>query len=162
MEAAGGAADAAQQRTYYIAAQQVTWDYAPAGADLCDGTATGSAFTDAQLTYVGHSAHSVGSKYEKAVYRQYTDDSFETEVPAPAGHGLLGPLLTANVGDRLRIVFKNRMSVMAVNLALDGGLVALSGPGTAGSVAAGKEAEPEVPLVAPDETVTYEYLIPPR
>lgn len=60
-------------RTYYLAADPVVWDYAPAGKNLC----TGKPFEgDAEL----YTTQGIGTKYKKALYRQYTDDSFEVGV----------------------------------------------------------------------------------
>jgi FtsP/CotA-like multicopper oxidase with cupredoxin domain len=50
------------------------------------------------------------STYAKAVYHEYTDDTFTTKKPRPSEWehlGILGPLLRAEVGDAIKIVFKN-------------------------------------------------------
>jgi hypothetical protein len=58
-------------RTYYLAAEPIDWDYAPAGKNLC----TGKAFeSEDELKYT---KQGIGTKYKKAVYRQYKDDSFK-------------------------------------------------------------------------------------
>lgn len=57
-------------RTYYLAADPIDWDYAPAGKNLCNGKPFDD---DAQL----YTSKGLGSKYKKAVYRQYKDDSFQ-------------------------------------------------------------------------------------
>lgn len=57
-------------RTYYLAADPITWDYAPAGKNLCNGKPFDE---EAQL----YTTKGIGSKYKKAVYRQYKDDSFK-------------------------------------------------------------------------------------
>lgn len=66
----GAAALRGTTRTYYLAADPINWDYLPAGKNLCSG----QDFTDEQALYVSKGA---GTKYKKAVYRQYTDDSFQ-------------------------------------------------------------------------------------
>src|SRR3954468_4577863 len=95
-------------RTYYIAADSVTWDYAPTGSNAI----TGEAFDDAANVFVAAGADRVGSAYLKSLYREYTDSSFSTlkERPAEWEHlGFLGPVIHAVVGDRVRIVFKNNL-----------------------------------------------------
>jgi hypothetical protein len=65
-------------RTYYLAADPIDWDYAPAGKNLCNGKPFDE---EAQL----YTKKGIGSKYTKAVYRQYKDDSFKVR-PQPAQH----------------------------------------------------------------------------
>jgi hypothetical protein len=48
--------------------------------------------------------------YVKAVYREYTDASFTRLKPRPPEWqhlGLVGPILQAEVGDTIKVVFKN-------------------------------------------------------
>src|SRR5436305_1589834 len=97
----------AQARTYYIAADEVVWDYAPAGTDLI----TGKPFGDRENTYVQSGPGRIGSKYLKCLYRGYTDGSFDTLQPRPASEaylGYLGPVIRAQVGDTIKVVFRNR------------------------------------------------------
>eukprot|EP00878_Enallax_costatus_P001496 GHUV01001647.1.p1 GENE.GHUV01001647.1~~GHUV01001647.1.p1 ORF type:complete len:154 (+),score=35.55 GHUV01001647.1:165-626(+) len=56
-------------RTYYLAADEVDWDFAPAGKDLCRNQPFSAA---AQL----YTEQGIGTKYKKAAFRQYTDDTF--------------------------------------------------------------------------------------
>ena len=49
----------------------------------------------------------IGSVYKKARYIEYSDDSFAKTVPQPAHLGILGPTIRAEVGDTIKIVFKN-------------------------------------------------------
>jgi FtsP/CotA-like multicopper oxidase with cupredoxin domain len=51
--------------------------------------------------------------YKKALYREYTDATFSTLNVRPAEQqylGLLGPVLHGEVGDTIRVVFKNNAS----------------------------------------------------
>ena len=59
-------------RTYYIAADEVTWDYAPAGRDLI----TGKPFDARASMWTVPGKHRLGSRYKKALYREYTDATF--------------------------------------------------------------------------------------
>jgi len=89
--------------TYFIAAEEVDWDYTPRGRN------------PAGLQHM-ESAESEGGAmmrhrvYHKAVYREYTDATFTVEKPRPAQWehlGILGPLIRAEVGDSVRVVFRN-------------------------------------------------------
>lgn len=52
----------------------------------------------------------IGSRYKKALYKQYTDSSYRTEVEKQNWLGYLGPLLSAEEGDTLIIHLKNAAS----------------------------------------------------
>jgi len=96
-------------RTYYIAAEETEWDYAPLGIDIM----TGKPFEGTSAAYTQPGPNHIGHVYRKAVYREYTDGTFATRKPrAPQDEylGLLGPILRAEVGDTLKIVFKNNAS----------------------------------------------------
>lgn len=93
-------------RTYYIAAQEVDWNYAPTGRD----DMMGMDFMAEAQPYVRRGAGWPGLVHRKAVYIEYTDDTFQTEKPKPpewAHTGMLGPVLRAEVGDAIRVIFKN-------------------------------------------------------
>ena len=100
-----------QVRTYYVAAEEVEWDYAPLGIDLSTGT--GKPFEGAAVAYTQPGPNHIGHIYRKAIYREYTDATFTTRKPrAPQDEylGLLGPALRAEVGDTIKVVFKNNAS----------------------------------------------------
>lgn len=93
-------------RTYYIAAVEVDWDYAPTDNDRI----TGKPWEGISVFLMTSAPDRIGRVYRKAIYREYTDSTFTTEKPRPAEWehlGILGPLLRASVGDTLRIVFRN-------------------------------------------------------
>jgi FtsP/CotA-like multicopper oxidase with cupredoxin domain len=97
---------AGRTRTFYVAADEVTWNYAPSGSDQIKG----EPFDDVQRPFVEAQAHSVGRVALKAVYREYTDSTFAALKPRPAAWehlGVLGPVLRAEVGDTIRVVFRN-------------------------------------------------------
>ncbi len=96
-------------RTYYIAADEVNWNYAPLGRD----EAMGMPFDEISKLYTESGPHRIGSVYKKAVYREYTDASFSTLKVRPPDEqylGILGPILHAEVGDTIKVVFKNNAS----------------------------------------------------
>jgi FtsP/CotA-like multicopper oxidase with cupredoxin domain len=82
-------------RIYYLAAEDVNWDYAPLRTDPVFGRPLPTPW--------GHQ-----TVYRKQHYVQYTDNSFSTPVPQPAWQGILGPMLHAVVGDTMKVVFCNR------------------------------------------------------
>jgi manganese oxidase len=87
-------------RTYYIAADEVQWNYAPTTP-----------------LYVLRGENELppipvpkSNTYLKAVYHEYTDDTFTSLKPRPPEWehlGILGPLIRAEVGDVVKVVFKN-------------------------------------------------------
>lgn len=52
----------------------------------------------------------IGSVYKKAVYKQYSDATYETEVAKAEWLGYLGPLLMAEQGDTVVIHLRNAAS----------------------------------------------------
>ncbi len=95
-----------QIRQYYIAAEQVEWNYTPSGMDEISGTAFGVS-NPGQLQYTTRNATYLGTSFEKCVYRQFTNGSFATPVPQPAWLGIMGPTIYASVGDTIQVEFKN-------------------------------------------------------
>jgi len=93
-------------RTYYVAADEIEWDYAPHGIDHM----TGKPFEGYAKVHTERGPHRIGTKYLKAVYREYTDDTFQKlkeRKPEEAYLGTVGPVLHAEVGDTIKVVFKN-------------------------------------------------------
>jgi len=93
-------------RTYYVAADEVDWDYAPDGVNKM----MGMNFDGYAATFMESGPHSIGKVYRKAIYREYTDASFTQLKPrAPEWEhlGILGPVLRAEVGDTIRVFFRN-------------------------------------------------------
>lgn len=95
-----------QTRTYYLAAEEVEWDYAPANRNEI----AGQPFDDQARVFVQSGSDRIGKVNRKAVYRAYTDASFATRKPADPNWrhlGLLGPAIHAEVGDTIQVVFRN-------------------------------------------------------
>jgi hephaestin len=93
-------------RTYFIAADEVDWDYAPGGVNRM----MGMKFDGYSKVFIERGPHRIGTVYRKAIYREYTDETFSQLKPRPAEWehtGILGPILRAEVGDTIRILFKN-------------------------------------------------------
>ncbi len=103
---AAAAEPAGTTRTYFVAADEVNWDYAPSGRD----EAMGMDFDEIAKGYTESGPHQIGRVYKKAVYREYTDATFSTlkkRSPEEAYLGIMGPILRGAVGDTIKIVFKN-------------------------------------------------------
>lgn len=109
----GGSAGADQQtRNYFLAADEVAWNYAPSGSNVY----TGAAFDDAANKFVKAGPDRIGSTYTKCVYHAYTDATFTHQVPRPEQEqylGMLGPVIRAQVGDTIKVTFKNNCSFPA-------------------------------------------------
>jgi hypothetical protein len=86
---------AAKIRHYYIAAEDVTWDYAPSGRDLIHGRNIPAPWNSQ-------------TRYKKTRYIEYTDSSFAVRKPQPDWLGILGPVIRAEVGDTVLVEFLNR------------------------------------------------------
>jgi FtsP/CotA-like multicopper oxidase with cupredoxin domain len=146
-------------RTYFIAADEIVWDYAPLGTNAI----TGAAFDETAGVFVAHGPGRIGTRYKKCVYRGYTDASFATHVPAtaePAYLGILGPVIHAAVGDRVHVVFKNNCA-FAASLHMHGLRYDKANEGAPymdGTRGAAKADD----NVAPGSTYTYNYTVPER
>ena len=106
---AQGVSGGGKVRTYYVAADEVEWDYCPTGINQF----TGKPFEGYDRVFVENGPHAIGKVYRKVIYREYTDETFthlEPRRPEDAYMGILGPSLSAEVGDTVRVVFKNNAS----------------------------------------------------
>lgn len=113
-------------RIVFIAAEDVDWDY---GNNTGTNQLTGLSFADdpdaptftENVTFSNISSAvtadpaaianlRIGSTYRKTLYFEYTDNTFTTRKPVPAEWqhlGALGPVIRAEVGDTIMVVFKN-------------------------------------------------------
>ena len=93
-------------RTYYLAAVESNWDYAPMGMDMM----TGTEFRGQTKIWTEHTKDRIGKVYRKALFREYTDDTYTTEKKRSKEWehlGILGPLIRAEVGDTIVVHFQN-------------------------------------------------------
>ena len=61
--------------------------------------------------YFTRGPHRIGGVYKKARYHGYTDETFTTKVTRGRDEehlGILGPVIRAEVGDTIKITFKNK------------------------------------------------------
>ena len=95
---------------HFIAADEVEWNYTPRGRDL-----TGVPHGENEAEESSAISLAKGVTYLKAIYREYTDGTFsvlKTRPPEWEHLGILGPLIRAEVGDTVRIFFKNQTKLM--------------------------------------------------
>ena len=85
----------AATRHYYIAAEDVTWDFAPSGRDLIHGGLIPRPWTSQ-------------TRWSKTRYIEYTDATFSTRKAQAEWLGILGPMIRAEVGDDILVDFINR------------------------------------------------------
>ncbi|CAL1573460.1 unnamed protein product [Knipowitschia caucasica] len=94
-------------RTYYLAAEKVLWNYAPSRRDLIANVSLTEPDSASEV-FFGKGAGRIGGVYRKVIYAEYTDSSFTTKKPiSPEHRGILGPVLRAEEGDTLEVIFKN-------------------------------------------------------
>jgi manganese oxidase len=93
--ARSGTHPAGKTRTYFIAAEDVRWDYAPSGHDLIDGIPIPLPWRDRTV-------------WDKTRYIEYTDGTFSVRKPQPEWLGIMGPVIRAEVGDKIVVHFLNR------------------------------------------------------
>lgn len=132
--------------TYYIAADEIDWNYAPAEMDHM----TGKPYDDHARIFVENDAGHIGKIYRKAVYREYTDGSFTTlkpRTPEWEHLGIVGPVLRGEAGDTLKVVFKNNAH-FPFSMHPHGVLYDQSSDGVKG--------------VPPGSTFTYTWILDPR
>jgi FtsP/CotA-like multicopper oxidase with cupredoxin domain len=132
--------------TYYVAADEVEWNYAPAEMDHM----TGKPYDQRARLFIENDAGHIGRIFKKAVYREYTDASFTTpksREPKWEHLGIVGPVLRGEAGDVLKIVFKNNahfpFSMHPHGVLYDQGSDGIRG-------------------IAPGETFTYTWILDPR
>ena len=64
------------------------------------------AFSDSKVFFADGPTR-IGGVYKKIIFREYTDASFDEPKPHPDELGLLGPIISGEIGDTIKIVFKN-------------------------------------------------------
>ncbi|UWZ86177.1 multicopper oxidase domain-containing protein [Occallatibacter riparius] len=146
-------------RTYYVAADEVNWDYAPSGRD----EAMGMDFDPVAKGFTESGPHQIGRVNKKAVYREYTDATFTTLKPRSAEDqylGMMGPIFHGEVGDTFKIIFRNH-ATHPYSMHPHGVLYEKDSEGADyNDSTAGKDKEDG--CVAPGATHTYTWQIPER
>ncbi|KAM4047114.1 ferroxidase HEPHL1 [Anomaloglossus baeobatrachus] len=147
-------------KKYFIAAEKIMWNYAPNNYDRFTHKALDDPDSHS-ATFFTKSSDRIGGSYWKVHYTEYTDESFttkKTQSKAEEHLGILGPVIKAEAGDTIMVVFSNKAdrnySMMPHGLSfgkdsegapyIDGGKVK---PGA---------------HVAPGETFTYTWNVPEK
>jgi len=155
---AADATGAGKLRTYFLGADEIAWNYAPGGDRL--GNMGGGNDADVWLK---RGIDGVPPIFRKAAFREYTDGTFQTLRPRPPEWthlGLLGPVIRAEVGDRIEVTLKNN-TLIPVSLHPHGVLYTKANEGS--RYPDGRsEAEHAGDAVAPGQTYTYEWDVPER
>jgi len=147
-------------RTYYIAADEVEWDYAPLGINQMKG----QEFNEDENVFVENSSDRIGSTYIKALYREYTDDTFSKLKPRSSEWehlGTLGPMIHAEVCDTIKVVFKNNSEELDYSVHPHGVFYDKDSEGAEyndGTSVSNKSDG----IVSPGQTHTYEWDVPER
>ncbi|KAJ8798430.1 hypothetical protein J1605_001555 [Eschrichtius robustus] len=98
-------------RTFYIAAEEVEWDYAPNKNWEFEKQHSDRGWERHGDIFMNHTENWIGSQYKKVVYREYTNGEFVEIKAQPPGEehlALLGPMIHAEVGDSVLIIFMNK------------------------------------------------------
>ncbi|XP_063162686.1 ceruloplasmin [Candoia aspera] len=92
-------------REYYIGIIEVDWNYAPGTKNILSG----KPFSEEEeaSVFLQQGPDRIGSTYKKAVYMQYTDNSYSHAMEKPPWLGFLGPTIKGEVGDSFVIHLKN-------------------------------------------------------
>ena len=127
------------------------WNYVPRGRIL------------AGLPGAENEGGSRQTTFRKAIYREYTDATFTTLKPRPPQWehlGILGPLIRAEVGDIVKVVFKNNTKIILQHASAWAGLrQRLEGALYDDGVPSDEKKGARVP---PGQTFTYIWTVPER
>uniref|UniRef100_A0A8C3BYA2 ferroxidase n=1 Tax=Cairina moschata TaxID=8855 RepID=A0A8C3BYA2_CAIMO len=139
-------------RIFYIAAEEVEWDYASNKSSEPNIYNVSSNEESYGHIFLSQGEDLIGTKYKKVVYREYTNGNFtqrKVRTEEEEHLEILGPLLHAEVGDSVLIVFKNKASRP----------YSVSAHGVE---EVGCEEQPETPITLPGEINTYRWNVPER
>ncbi|KAL7983436.1 hypothetical protein Chor_000312 [Crotalus horridus] len=136
---------------YFIAAEEITWDYAPEIPSSIDRRY--------KAQYLDNFSNFIGKKYKKAVFRQYKDSSFSkpTYTTWPKERGILGPVIRAEVRDTINIVFKN-LATRPYSIYVHGVSVSKDSEGAI-YPSDSKENRTQGKAVQPGEVYTYKWTV---
>ena len=111
--------------------------------------------------YLTHTNGRLGSKYKKAVYREYEDETFTKMKKRSAKEmhlGLLGPVIKGGAGDTIKVVFKN-LATRKYSIHPDGIIVNKENDGE--RYEDGTSGDSKVDdAVAPGDVQRYEWFLP--
>ncbi len=160
MSKAACQANEGQTRMYYIAADEIEWDYAPTGKNVLKG----QEFNDDENVFVQNSEDRIGSTYIKALYQEYTDSTFsEMKIRSAEWEhlGTLGPAIHAEVCDTIKIVFKNNSAENEFSMHPHGVFYDKESEGAEYNDGT-DSSQKDDGIVAPGDIHTYIWKVPPR
>ncbi|KAF4075782.1 hypothetical protein AMELA_G00222750 [Ameiurus melas] len=95
-------------RSFYIAAEEILWEYAPSGKNgLTKNPLNDNDSVEFFSTYDGR----LGGKYWKVRYFGYHDDTFTSKIEQSGSEhhlGILGPVIRGEPGDVIEVTFLNK------------------------------------------------------
>ncbi|KAI8815092.1 Cupredoxin [Cladochytrium replicatum] len=141
-------------RTYFVAAEEEAWDYAPSGYNHFNGVPFVRDPEGAGV-FTLHAENRIGSVYYKTMFYEYEDATFTNRKAKPSWLGGIGPILRAEVGDVIKIVFKNN-GTLPYSMHPHGVFYNVSSEG------ATTQWNQEGTVVAPGTTYNYTWSIPER
>ncbi|XP_028630182.1 hephaestin [Grammomys surdaster] len=98
-------------RQYFIEAHEIQWDYGPTGYDGRTGKSLREPGSGPDK-YFQKSSSRIGGTYWKVRYEAFKDETFQERIhqEEETHLGILGPVIRAEVGDTIQVVFYNRAS----------------------------------------------------
>ncbi|XP_029796663.1 ceruloplasmin-like [Suricata suricatta] len=97
----------AKDRHYCIGIKETTWNYVSIGKNMLNAKPFSEDQEFQSYANLQRGPNRIGSVYKKALYFQYTDDTFQTIVEKPSWLGFLGPIIKAETGDFIYVHVKN-------------------------------------------------------
>ncbi|XP_059012784.1 hephaestin-like [Mustela lutreola] len=98
-------------RQYFIEAHEILWNYGPMGHDGSTGKNLREPGSGSDKFFQKSSSR-IGGTYWKVRYEAFQDETFQEKVELEENKhlGILGPVIRAEVGDTIQVVFYNRAS----------------------------------------------------
>ncbi|XP_060755917.1 ferroxidase HEPHL1-like isoform X2 [Neoarius graeffei] len=97
-------------RRYYIAAEEVLWDYAPSGKNGLTNKPLNESESDSEEFFSTNDGR-LGGKYWKVRYVGYHDEAFTSKIEQSGSEhhlGILGPVIRGEPGDVIEVTFRNK------------------------------------------------------
>lgn len=144
------------RREYFLRIEEISWNYAPTGMNIIQNRTLQE--DEEASVFLKKGPQRIGSTYKKAVYKQYTDSSYRTEVIKPDWLGYLGPLLMSEEGDTVIVHLKN-IATRPYSIHPHGLNYSKGNEGALYPDGTGPELKRD-DSVAPGSIVTYEWTLP--
>ncbi|MCI4391509.1 hypothetical protein PGIGA_G00135300 [Pangasianodon gigas] len=97
-------------RRYYIAAEEILWEYAPSGKNRLTNRPLNEKDSDSEEFFSTNDGK-LGGKYWKVRYIEYHDDTFTSKIKQSGSEkhlGILGPVIRGEPGDVIEVTFRNK------------------------------------------------------